>query len=187
MADKDGKWRNRIVEQRVMRVGDLAVNKWNPKRHGAQQTARMEAVLEKFGVVQGLVAYRSERAGGQLCLFDGHMRQKLDPDAEWLVSIVDLDDSEVDALVLFFDEMAAQSDKDDAMWAALATEKREDVGDGVLGEFLAEMAEEAGFLLGAATGQGRRVARGVAGETGAGVGDTESQRARQSAPADVRG
>ena len=142
---KSGKWRSRVTERRRMRVGDLAVNEYNPKMHPGQQRARLEAVLDKFGVVEDLLAYYSERNGGALTLFDGHLRQKLDPDQEWDVGITDLTDAEVDELVFYFDPLAGMSLHDGARMAELM----QDLGDidGVLGDMLAELAIGTGLVL----------------------------------------
>ena len=115
----NGKWRNRIVERKRLRVGDLAVNEKNPKVHPSSQQARIEAVLDKFGVIDGLIAYYSERNGSALTLFDGHARQRLDPDQEWDVVVTDLTDAEVDELVFYFDPLAGMSLHDEAKVAAL--------------------------------------------------------------------
>jgi len=126
-----------------MRVGDLLPNKYNPVRHGASQTDRMRAVLDKFGAVTELVAYYN--ADGKLTLFDGHLRRELDPMQEWDVAITDLTQAEVDELVLYFDPLAGMADPDGATMAALMQDLQ-DV-DGVLGEMLEELAMEAGIGL----------------------------------------
>lgn len=143
---ENGKWRNRIIERKRVRVGDLAANKYNPKTHPASQQTRIEAVLNKFGVVEDLIAYYSQRNGGALTLFDGHARQKLDPEQEWDVVVTDLTDAEVDELVFYFDPLAGMSLHDEAKMTALM----QDLGDvdGVLGEMLEELAEGVGLAFG---------------------------------------
>jgi len=142
---ENGKWQNRIIETVQMRVGDLAVNKYNPKRHPASQQARVEAVLEKFGIVDSLIAWQSERNDGQWTIFDGHLRQKLDPDQVWTVHKTSLRDEEVDELVFYFDPLAGMSLHDEARMTALM----QDLGDvdGVLGEMLTELAEGVGLVM----------------------------------------
>lgn len=145
MVDGNGKWRSRIVERRTIRVGDLAVNKYNPKTHPAQQQTRLNAVLDKFGIVEDLLVYHSERNGGALTLFDGHARQNLDDSQEWGIAITDLTDAEVDELVFYFDPLAGMSLHDEAKMTALM----QDLGDvdGALGEMLAELAEGVGLAM----------------------------------------
>ncbi len=144
MSGENGKWRSRIVERRTMRVGDLAINKYNPKRHPAQQQTRLQAVLDKFGIVEDLLVYRSERNDGALTLFDGHARQNLDDNQEWGIAITDLTDAEVDELVFYFDPLAGMSLHDEAKMTALM----QDLGDvdGVLGEMLRELGTDAGVI-----------------------------------------
>jgi len=142
MAD----WRNRIVERKRMRVGDLAINRYNPKQHPRVQQERLQAVLDKFGIVGDLVAYHSERNAGKLTLFDGHARQGLDPNAEWEVGITDLIDAEVDELVLYFDPLAALARQEADRTAALMADL--DVQERALREMLEEQAQELGFKFG---------------------------------------
>ena len=141
----NGKWRSRIVERKRVRVGDIAVNKFNPKTHPAQQQTRLQAVLDKFGIVEDLLVYRSERNGGALTLFDGHARQKLDPEQEWDIAITDLTDAEIDELVFYFDPLAGMSQHEAATMTALM----QDLGDvdGVLGEMLRELGTDAGVIV----------------------------------------
>jgi hypothetical protein len=148
MAD----WRNRIIERKRMRVGDLAINRYNPKQHPRMQQERLQAVLDKFGIVGDLVAYYSERNQGKLTLFDGHARQGLDPDAEWEVGITDLTDAEVDELVLYFDPLAALARQEADRTAALMADL--DVQERALREMLEEQAQSLGFAYGKGNGSG---------------------------------
>jgi DNA modification methylase len=139
-------YRNRIVERKRMRVGDLQPNRYNPKSHPLVQEERLKAVLARFGVVTELVAYYSERNDGALSLFDGHERQHIDPDQEWDIAITDLTDEEVDELVLYFDPLAAlarqEADKTAALMAGLQ------VQEAALREHLEEQAAGLGFVFG---------------------------------------
>ena len=98
-------WRNRVIERRVMKVNQVSINKRNPKRHPYQQTERLKALLDKFGMVSGglLAFYDDENLNpttGEptLTLFDGHARQGLDPNQEWEICITDLNRAECDQL-----------------------------------------------------------------------------------------
>jgi hypothetical protein len=144
MAEEKG-WRNRIVERRRMRVGDLLANKFNPRTHPTAQQQRTRAVLDKFGVVGGLIAWRSERENGELVLFDGHLRRSLDPDQEWDILVTDLSDEEVDELVFYFDEVTGMAMHDSATVTALL--EGLNVEDELLKGMLDEMADEAGLIL----------------------------------------
>src|SRR3990172_1407327 len=143
-------WRNRVIERRVMKVNQVAVNKRNPKTHPYQQTERLKALLDKFGMVSGgLLAFYDEEnldpstGNPTLTLFDGHARQGLDPNQEWEICITDLSRSECDQLVLMFDPIAALATPDPSRQMDLMQDLRG--VDGVLGAFLDELARESGF------------------------------------------
>ena len=57
-------WRNRIVERRVMKVSDIALNKFNPKIHPGDQKERLRAVLDKFGRVDDFTSYSDDPVWG---------------------------------------------------------------------------------------------------------------------------
>ena len=146
-------WRNRVIERRVMKVNQVSINKRNPKRHPYQQTERLKALLDKFGMVSGglLAFYDDENLNpttGEptLTLFDGHARQGLDPNQEWEICITDLNRAECDQLVLMFDPIAALAQSDPSRQMDLMQDMRG--VDGVLGAFLDELARESGFVRG---------------------------------------
>jgi hypothetical protein len=109
-------FKNRVIERRKMRVGDLAENPRNPKTHPVEQRKRMRAVLDELGIVTELVAYYRDDV---LTLFDGHLRSQLDPDQEWDVAVTDLSQDEVDRLVLFYDPLAGLAERDEKRWQAI--------------------------------------------------------------------
>lgn len=134
-------WRDRVIERRRVRIGDIRVNKWNPRSHPRIQQERLRATLDKFGIIGDLIAFKDD--DGEWTLFDGHARQKLDPDQEWMVSFTSLTRKEVDELVLLFDPLAAlarqEADKTMALMAGLEVQER------ALKEMLAEQAQALGF------------------------------------------
>lgn len=91
------KIRNRVVETVLMRAGDLLDHEGNPFIHPLYQREAVEGSLEEIGIVDVLKAYYSERSGGKLKIFDGHLRKSIDPDTMWPVVITDLTDEEADA------------------------------------------------------------------------------------------
>lgn len=116
------KWKSRIIERRRMTGRELMVNQFNPKNHPDFQLAGLEKVLDRFGKVDGLIAYHSERNDGKLTIFNGHGRQMLDPDEVWDVAITDLTDKEVDELVLYFDPIAAMAQQDEQITQTLLSQ-----------------------------------------------------------------
>lgn len=51
-------WKNRIVEQRSMPVGELVANPQNWRKHPKAQHAALAGLLSEVGVVQGVVFNR---------------------------------------------------------------------------------------------------------------------------------
>ncbi len=123
-----------------MRVGDIAVNPHNPKIHPPTQQKRLSAVLDRFGIVDSLIAYYDDQ--GQLTLFDGHARQKLDLDQQWEVAITDLSQQEVNELVLYFDPIASLALPEAEIQKKLISKVETDA---ILEEFLTELAAQSGI------------------------------------------
>ncbi len=140
--DKQG-WQNRIIKRGRGRIGDFAKNKSNPKSHPYVQKERMQAVLDKFGQVGELYLWKSKRNNDQWTIFDGHLRESIDPNQEWDLAWTSLSDEEVDELVLFYDPIAALAIPDPSRQMDLMQDLRG--VDGVLGAFLDELARDNGF------------------------------------------
>jgi hypothetical protein len=146
-------YRNRIVERIEVRAGDILPNLRNPKRHDQKQTETLNAIFQKFGIVDALIAYRSARNGGKLTYFDGHGRNLTDPDQTWPVDVTDLTDEEVDQLVLYFDEVGRMAKPDHERLADLLRQADlENPSLAALAAFTAKNArlDMAGLLSGAA-------------------------------------
>ena len=106
--------RNRIVERRMMRAGDLLDHPHQWRVHTQEQTTAMSDILREVGISSTLKAWRSTRAGGALVTWDGHLRKSLDPDLEWPVDILDITDAEADYLLSVFDPVSAMARADAA-------------------------------------------------------------------------
>lgn len=141
---KKAEWRDRKIETRRMRVGDILPHPMNPKIHPEHQMAPLRGLLETVGKLDDLKAYRSERAGGALVFFDGHGRQALDIDAEWDVDIYDLSDAEADLAVATFDPIGWQAEQSRAKLDELLREVS--TGNEALMNLLTKQAEEAGII-----------------------------------------
>lgn len=111
--------RNRIVERRMIRAGDLLDHPGQWRDHPISQAAAMTGVLKEVGIASTLKAWVSERAGGKLVTWDGHLRKSLDPDLEWPTDILDITDEEADYLLGVFDPLAAMATADAAALDAL--------------------------------------------------------------------
>lgn len=136
-------WKDRIIEVKRMRIADIAGHKSNPKKHPKNQADAMTGLLNEVGKADVLKAFYSEAHGGKLTLWDGHLRQGLDPDQEWWVAITDLDDSEAILMLAAFDPIAALAQADAPKLAALLAEVQ--TSDDAIKKMLADMAASAGL------------------------------------------
>ena len=103
-ATKEG-LRNRVIEQRIVRAEEVLDHDGNFREHPQMQQAAMSGILAEIGVAGSLLAYYSERNGGQLTLIDGHMRKSMG--GEWPCVITDLNDAEADLLIQAYDPVGA--------------------------------------------------------------------------------
>jgi hypothetical protein len=115
--------RDRVQEFRRVPARELLDNDGNPRRHPQAQRDALRGLLEQVGVADALVAYRSERNGGQLTLIDGHLRRH-DFDLDWPTLILDVDDAEADLLLATHDPLAALAEYDRPKLQALLQEVR---------------------------------------------------------------
>lgn len=103
-------FRDRIVEVRKIKAQELIDNDGNWRVHPDAQKESMTGILNEVGKADVLLAYPSERAGGALTLFDGHLRKNIDPGEEWTVAVTDLTDAEADKMLLILDPLAAMAE-----------------------------------------------------------------------------
>lgn len=135
--------RNRIVERQMLRPGDLLDHPGQWRDHTDAQAQAMAGILREVGIASTLKAWRSERAGGGLVTWDGHLRKSLDPDLEWPVDILDITDAEADYLLSVFDPVSAMATADAGALDALLSSVQS--GEAAVTAMLAELAEGAGL------------------------------------------
>jgi DNA modification methylase len=135
--------RNRIVERQMLRPGDLLDHPGQWRDHTDAQAQAMAGILREVGIASTLKAWRSERAGGGLVTWDGHLRKSLDPDLEWPVDILDITDAEADYLLSVFDPVSAMATADAGALDALLSSVQS--GEAAVQAMLAELAEGAGL------------------------------------------
>ena len=83
--------RNRVVELRKVRAGDLLPDPRNFRRHPKSQRDALRTMLDRVGNADVLIT--RETPDG-LMLVDGHLRAGLEPNAEIPVVVTDLDEEE---------------------------------------------------------------------------------------------
>ena len=143
-AEEASEWRDRIIEFRKMRVGDILPHPLQHKTHPKKQNAMLRGNLKETGKVDVLRAYYSERNGGKLTFFDGHGRRSLRPDEIWNIAICDLSDAEADRELLVFDAIGGYAQVERDLLDTLLRETS--TGEAALQELMAELAAQNGVI-----------------------------------------
>mgnify|MGYP001603774443 FL=1 len=135
--------RNRIIEVKRIRFGDIKKHERNPRIHGEAQRQAFRGSVRELGFTSMPLAYMSERAGG-LCWADGHLRGSEVAGYEGDVAILDINDAEADKLLLYADPIASMAEYESQQLSGLLA----DIGseDEALRELLAELGETADTL-----------------------------------------
>ena len=102
--------RDRVVELRRVRAGDLIPNAKNWRTHPDGQRSAVRAALAEIGYADALLARADDE--GHLHLIDGHLRQELTPNQEVPVLVVDLDEQEANKLLVTLDPLAGLAGTD---------------------------------------------------------------------------
>lgn len=144
--------RNRIVERRMMKPSELLEHPGQWREHTESQAAALVGVLEEIGITDSIKAYFSERAGGKLVTWDGHLRRSLDPDIEWPVDITDLTDSEADFAHATHDPLGAMAGADAAALDSLLGTIN--TSNPAVQQMLSDLAAESGLYVGSGDGDG---------------------------------
>lgn len=105
-----------------MRAGELMDNERNWRIHPLHQQQGVAGIMEEHGKVDVLKAYYSERAGGKLVLLDGHLRKSINPNEEWQVAVLDINDAEADQLLALYDSSTNLAVTDPVILAGLLEE-----------------------------------------------------------------
>ncbi|MGH2597264.1 MAG: DNA methyltransferase [Actinomycetota bacterium] len=139
-----GPIRDRIVDLRRVRAGDLLANFRNWRRHPDRQRRALVDLMRTLGIVDSLIA--RELPDGSLELIDGHLRKDLDPDLILPVQVVDLDEDEANLLLATLDPVAAMAEPDPAALEALLS--RIEISSSAVNAMLDGLAREAKITLG---------------------------------------
>lgn len=97
--------RNRIVDHRRVRAGDLVPHPLNWRIHPRTQRDALCALYREVGFARSLLAY--ELPDGRLQLIDGHLRRDVAPDMVVDVEVLDVTAEEAGKLLLSMDSLAA--------------------------------------------------------------------------------
>jgi DNA modification methylase len=116
--------RDRIVELRRVKASELLSNPKNWRTHPKAQQDALRGILAEIGFADAVLAYTSERNGGALTLFDGHLRRDTLPEVEIPVLITDLTDDEADKMLATLDPLAAMAGADSERLDSLLRETK---------------------------------------------------------------
>lgn len=123
--------RSRIVSFKMVAPGELVEHPDNWREHPNTQKAALREVLQRVGIADVLLAYKSPTTK-KLTLVDGHLRRELLAGQEKVpVVILDLNDHEARAVVASHDPIGAMALRDDDLYEQLlgAVEESADFAD----------------------------------------------------------
>ena len=116
--------RNRVIELCQIYPHELKDHPGQWREHNEYQANALAGVLREIGQAGALLVWKSEREGGALTTWDGHLRKSLDPNLKWPVLITDLDDAEADYMMAVYDPLTALAKADRAALDALLSSVR---------------------------------------------------------------
>jgi len=145
------RFRDRIIEIRRVRCGDIEPHPQNPRLHPGKQLAAVSGLLVEVGKAAPLLAFPADGLGpsgdfSRLMYFDGHGRQVIDPNEVWPVAVTDLTRAEADKMALAGDATGAMAEYDPDKLDSLLRVVNTGCED--LAEMLSELAGEAGLQYG---------------------------------------
>lgn len=136
--------RNRIVQVRRVRFGDVQPLPLNPKSHPQFQREAFRGAVRQVGFASVPLAYHSTKLGGKLTWVDGNMRGAELADYEGDVAITDLTDEEAAFAVVTLDPISYLARTDSEMLEAVLHDVH--AQSAAVGEMIARYAEGAGLF-----------------------------------------
>lgn len=135
--------RNRIVEHRKMRLGDIADNPNNWRMHPQMQKDALNGLVKEVGWVGTPIVYKSD-ATGKWTYADGHLRKHAFPNLEVEVAITDLNDAEANLLIATYDPIGDLATADKEIYAAVIRDIH--TTDAALSQMISNLAETQGLI-----------------------------------------
>ena len=102
--------RDRVVELRRVRAGDLKEHPKNWRIHPERQRKALRGVMEDVGFADAILV--REEDDGTLEVIDGHLRRSMDPDMVVPVLVLDVDGDEAAQLLASLDPLSALAKTD---------------------------------------------------------------------------
>lgn len=138
------RYRNRVVELRYLKPGDIADHPHQWRMHPETQKAAIEGVLREIGIAGVLLVYESAENGGQTTAIDGHLRKSLDPDQPWPCVVLDVDDAESAYLLTTHDPLAALAEANREKLSVLLQQVQS--GESAVQQMLSKLAAQTGLF-----------------------------------------
>lgn len=132
--------RDRVKELRRVKASELQANPKNWREHPTQQRDALRGILEEVGIAGALLARETE--DGTLQLIDGHLRAEDDPDIEWPVLVLDVNQDEADKLLLTHDPLSAMAETNKGLLDTLLKECA--ISNEAVNDMLTDLAKDAG-------------------------------------------
>ena len=121
--------RDRTVEKRKVRAGDLLPDPLNWRLHPESQVSALRTMLERVGWVDTILVRETDQG---LMIVDGHMRADIAEDAMVPVVVVDLSEQEAREVLATYDPIGQLADVDSAALQALIDQLPDEVA-GLIG------------------------------------------------------
>jgi DNA modification methylase len=134
-------FRDRIVELRRVRAGDLSSHPRAWRRHPPRKRSALRSLLRSVGWAEAVIA--TPNSDGSLTLIDGHLRASLDPQAMIPVLVLDVSAAEAETLLATLDPLAALIEPDPEVLAPLL--ERIQASNGAVVDLLRAVARSAGL------------------------------------------
>lgn len=137
--------RNRIIGHVELLPSEILDHPGQAWDHPTAQANALVGILEEVGIVDEILIYKSERAGGKYVTPDGHLRKSLDPQKPWPCTILDLSDEEADYVLATKDPVGMMKQTNAAALDALLSSVSS--SNQAVQEMLADVAAQAGLYL----------------------------------------
>jgi hypothetical protein len=137
--------RNRIVAHIELLPSQILDHPGQAWDHPESQAKALVGILDEVGIVDEILVYKSERAGGAYVTPDGHLRKSLDQNHPWPCTVLDLTDEEADYILLTKDMVGqmkmANAAALDSLLSSVSSSNQ------AVQEMLADVAAKAGLYL----------------------------------------
>jgi hypothetical protein len=130
--------RDRILELRRVKAGDLAPDPRNWRAHPQAQQDALRGLLAEIGYADALLV--RQLPDGRMMIIDGHLRAETTPDVMVPVLVLDVDEVEAGRMLATLDPLAGLAEADTGKLAELLNEV--DFKNPAVRDLLANLAKD---------------------------------------------